>query len=333
MLNNYCEQQKTTIFLKNYQKMVKHNIILTQKATTTALAVCYYNSTGTTPDAKRHGAMRLNFLNRNENKIAEIPIIKIRPNKAQPRKIFDEQGLAALSHSISENGILQPITVRKISASEYELVVGERRLRASALAGLQKVPCIIVKCSDKESAVYALLENLQRSDLGIFEEARGISKLMRRYGFTQEEAASKLGKSQSTIANKLRLLRLTYEEQEWIVNAGLSERHARALLRIENEKLRREALSRIVAENLNTKQTDDLVSILINTAPKAEKSKGSSKAVIKDLRIFVNTINKAIDTMRLAGIQAQSNKTDTDNFIEYTIRIPKRPQSGVEKSA
>lgn len=279
-------------------------------------------------------AMRLNFMLKNDNKVLEIPIIKIRPNKAQPRKTFDETELAALSASISENGILQPLSVRKISAAEYELVAGERRLRASVLAGLRKVPCIVLKCSEKESAIYALLENLQRSDLGIFEEARGISKLIRRYGLTQEEAANRLGKSQSTIANKLRLLRLTYEEQEWIVNAGLSERHARALLRIEDDALRHEALSKIISENLNTSQTDELVGILINSVPKTTKSKGTSKAVIKDLRIFLNTINKAIDTMRLAGIDAQSDKKDTDNFIEYTIRIPKRHQKpDAEKTA
>ena len=133
------------------------------------------------------------FTGKNDNKISEIPIIKIRPNKAQPRKLFSEDELKSLSRSIAENGILQPVTVRKISATEYELVAGERRLRASALAGLKKVPCIIVKCTDKESAVYALLENLQRADLGIFEEARGISRLIRRYGLTQEQAAEKLG--------------------------------------------------------------------------------------------------------------------------------------------
>ena len=279
-------------------------------------------------------AMRLNFMLKNDNKVLEIPIVKIRPNKAQPRKTFDETELAALSASISENGILQPLSVRKISAAEYELVAGERRLRASVLAGLRKVPCIVLKCSEKESAIYALLENLQRSDLGIFEEARGISKLIRRYGLTQEEAANRLGKSQSTIANKLRLLRLTYEEQEWIENAGLTERHARALLRIEDDALRHEDLSKIISENLNTSQTDELVGILINSVPKTIKSKGTSKAVIKDLRIFLNTINKAIDTMRLAGIDAQSNKKDTDNFIEYTIRIPKRHQKpDAEKTA
>lgn len=276
---------------------------------------------------------RLNFLNKNENKISDIPIIKIRPNKSQPRKQFDEDELSALSQSIRENGILQPLTVRRISPTEFELIAGERRLRASALAGLRKVPCIVVKCSDKESAVYALLENLQRSDLGMFEEARGISRLIRRYGITQEEAALKLGKSQSTIANKLRLLRLTYEEQEWIINAGLSERHARSLLRLNDENTRRDALSRIISENLNIQQTENLVSILLKSCPKSEKHKGSSKAVIKDIRIFMNTINRAIDTMRLSGIDAKVNKKVTENYIEYTIRIPEKTKADKNISA
>ena len=205
--------------------------------------------------------MRLNFLVKGENKISEIPIIKIRPNKAQPRKVFNEDELSALSRSIAENGILQPLTVRKASQSEFELIAGERRLRAAILAGMKRVPCIIVKCSDKESAVYALLENLQRADLGIFEEARGISRLIRRYGLTQEQAADKLGKTQSTIANKLRLLKLSGEEQEWIENAGLTERHARALLRIDDEDIRREVLSKIISDNLNVSQTEKLVDI------------------------------------------------------------------------
>ena len=270
---------------------------------------------------------------KNENKISDIPIIKIRPNKAQPRKVFNEDDLNALSMSITENGILQPLTVRKVSATEYELIAGERRLRASVMAGLRKVPCIVIKCSEKESAVYALLENLQRSDLGMFEEARGVSRLIRRYGLTQQEAAVKLGKTQSTIANKLRLLRLTYEEQEWIENAGLSERHARALLKLGDEGARREALSKIISENLNVQQAENYINLLLNSNPKDEKKQGFSKAVIKDVRIFVNTINKAVDTMRLAGIDAQADKTDTENFIEYTIRIPKKQIPDEEKTA
>lgn len=275
----------------------------------------------------------MNFILKNENKISDIPIIKIRPNKAQPRKVFNEEDLNALSQSIAENGILQPLTVRKVSATEYELIAGERRLRASVMAGLRKVPCIVIKCSEKESAVFALLENLQRSDLGMFEEARGVSRLIRRYGLTQQEAAVKLGKTQSTIANKLRLLRLTYEEQEWIENAGLSERHARALLKLGDESARREALSKIISENLNVQQSENLINLMLNSNPKNNKKQGISKAVIKDVRIFVNTINKAIDTMRLAGIDAQSDKTDTDKFIEYTIRIPKKQITDEEKSA
>ncbi|MBQ7745034.1 MAG: ParB/RepB/Spo0J family partition protein [Ruminococcus sp.] len=277
--------------------------------------------------------MRLNFLVKGENKISEIPIIKIRPNKAQPRKVFNEDELSALSRSIAENGILQPLTVRKASQSEFELIAGERRLRAAILAGMKRVPCIIVKCSDKESAVYALLENLQRADLGIFEEARGISRLIRRYGLTQEQAADKLGKTQSTIANKLRLLKLSGEEQEWIENAGLTERHARALLRIDDEDIRREVLSKIISDNLNVSQTEALVGIYKHNNPKTEKNRGRSKAVIKDIRIFLNSINRAIDTMRLSGIDAQSVKTDSENFIEYTIRIPKSELNKTEKSA
>lgn len=276
--------------------------------------------------------MRLNFLVKNEKLILELPIIKIRPNKSQPRKQFREEDLQSLARSITENGVLQPLTVRKISQTEYELVTGERRLRAAALAGLHRVPCIVIRCTDKESAVYALLENLQRADLGFFEEARGISRLIRRYGLTQEQAAQQLGKTQSTIANKLRLLRLSFEEQEWIESAGLSERHARALLKLTDEHTRREALSRVISEGLNVSQTEELVSYLCQSSPK-KRYRGKSKAVIKDIRIFVNTINKAIDTMRLAGIDAEAQKTDNEDFIEYTIRISKVKGSNAEKSA
>ena len=307
--------------------------MLTKRHTSQRQSVIIISQGQPLKDNEDTGRIGLNLILKNENKISDIPIIKIRPNKAQPRKVFNEEDLNALSQSIAENGILQPLTVRKVSATEYELIAGERRLRASVMAGLRKVPCIVIKCSEKESAVYALLENLQRSDLGMFEEARGVSRLIRRYGLTQQEAAVKLGKTQSTIANKLRLLRLTYEEQEWIENAGLSERHARALLKLGDEGARREALSKIISENLNVQQSENLINLMLNSSPKNDKKQGFSKAVIKDVRIFVNTINKAIDTMRLAGIDAQSDKTDTDNFIEYTIRIPKKQITDEEKSA
>lgn len=266
---------------------------------------------------------KLKFIgSKEDNKVLEIPTIQIRPNKTQPRKSFDEDKLRLLSQSIVNNGILQPLTVRRLSQTEYELVAGERRLRAAALAGLTKVPCVLIKCTDKESAIFALLENIQRSDLNMFEEAKGISRLIRKFGLTQEEAARKLGKKQSTVANKLRLLKLSIEEQDWILQAGLSERHARAILRIENEEVRKEILSKIVAESLSAKDTEDLVLKLLCQAtvnsPKQEK-----KFVVRDVRIFVNTINKAVDTMRLSGINAVSRKLETEEYIEYTVQIPK----------
>lgn len=263
------------------------------------------------------------FLSKDENRVLELPIIQIRPNKTQPRKFFDEDELRLLAQSISQSGILQPLTVRKLSQNEYELVAGERRLRASAIAGLTKVPCVLIKCTDKESAVFALLENLQRSDLNMFEEARGISRLIRKYGITQEEAALKLGKKQSTVANKLRLLKLSFEEQDWITQAGLSERHARALLRIEDPDIRKEMLSRIVAECLSAKDTEEEVIKLLCKVTVKSPLKQERKYVIKDVRIFLNTITKAVDTMRLSGINAESKRQETDRYIEYTVKIPK----------
>lgn len=276
--------------------------------------------------------MKFLFHNQEEKQIAEIPIIKIRPNKSQPRTIFNQNSLNQLAQSIKESGVLQPLTIRQISQTEYELICGERRLRASVMAGLKKVPCVIVKCSDKSSATYALLENLQRSDLEFFEEARGISMLIKKYGYTKEDLCLKIGKSENVIEDKLKLLNLTYDEQEWIINAGLSERHARALIRITDLRKRKEALSRIIAQNLNIQETEKLVSMMLSNSYKKSKPKGVSKAVIKDIRIFVNSINKAINTMQLAGIDAEANKRENNDFIEYTIKIYKKQKSD-EKSA
>ena len=265
----------------------------------------------------------MRFLSKEENKVLEIPTIQIRPNKTQPRKYFDEDELRLLSQSISTNGILQPLTVRKLSQTEYELVAGERRLRAAVLAGLSKVPCVLIKCTDKESAIFALLENIQRSDLNMFEEARGISRLIRKYGLTQEDAAIRLGKKQSTIANKMRLLKLSMEEQDWILQAGLSERHARALLRIDDEEVRKEMLSKIVAENLSAKDTEDEVVKMLCRTTVTSTATQDKKFIVRDVRIFVNTIAKAVDTMRLSGINAVAKKAETEEYIEYTVKIPK----------
>ena len=265
----------------------------------------------------------MKFISKDENRVLEIPTIQIQPNKTQPRKFFDEDELRLLAQSIATNGILQPLTVRKISQTEYELVAGERRLRGAVLAGLSKVPCVLIKCTDKESAIFALLENIQRADLNMFEEARGISRLIRKYGLTQDEAAAKLGKKQSTVANKLRLLKLSLEEQDWILQAGLSERHARALIRIDEEEIRKEVLSRIVAECLSAKDTEDLVVKILCRTTVTDSPKQEKKFIVRDVRIFVNTINKAVDTMRLSGINAVAKKLETDNYIEYSVKIPK----------
>lgn len=275
----------------------------------------------------------MKLLTKYNRKVIEIPARKIRPNKTQPRQDFYEEDLRSLSQSISNNGLLQPLTVRKLKNDEYELIAGERRLRASVMAGFTKIPCIVMKCSDKDSAIFALIENLQRKDLGMFEEARGINRLIRKYGITQEQAAIQLGKKQSTVANKLRLLRLSYDEQDWIVQAGLTERHARALLKIQNEDSRKEVLSHIIAENLNVKETEKYISSLLDNKkvqPLHNNNNNDKKIVVKDVRIFVNTISRAVDTMRMSGIDAVSNKEETEDYIEYTVKIPK--ETALEKS-
>ena len=273
----------------------------------------------------------MKLLTKYNKKVIEIPARKIRPNKTQPRQTFYEEDLRSLSQSISNNGLLQPLTVRKLKNDEYELIAGERRLRASVMAGFTKIPCIVMKCSDKDSAIFALIENLQRKDLGMFEEARGINRLIRKYGITQEQAAIQLGKKQSTVANKLRLLRLSYDEQDWIIQAGLSERHARALLKIQDEESRKEALSHIIAENLNVKETEKYISSLLDKKKvQPLHNNVDKKIVVKDVRIFVNTISRAVDTMRMSGIDAVSNKEETDDYIEYTVKIPK--ETALEKS-
>ena len=259
-----------------------------------------------------------------DNKVLMVATIQIRPNRTQPRRSFDEESLRSLSRSIVENGILQPLVVRRINSTEFELIAGERRLRAAVMAGLSKVPCVVHRCGDKDSALLALIENLQRADLNMFEEARGIARLIRKFGLTQEQAAIKLGKKQSTIANKLRLLRLGLEEQDWILTADLSERHARALLRISDESLRREVLSRVITDGMSAAECEAFVTeVLTKQSRPAPPPKPERRIAIKDVRIFVNTINKAVDTMRLSGINAISRRSETDDYIEYTVKIPK----------
>lgn len=265
----------------------------------------------------------MSIISKNEKKVIQLPLKLIHPNLKQPRKFFAEEELFALAQSINENGLIQPITVRKTNDNTYEIIAGERRYRACKLLGVDKISCVVMKCTDNECAVLALIENIQRADLTMFEEAMGIQNLIEEYKLTQTEASKRLGKSQSAIANKLRLLRLTEDEREVILKYNLSERHARALVRIENPSKRASVLSKIIRENLNVNKTEALVDAMLGETGKSNTLKPEKKLVVKDVRIFVNTINKAIDTMRMSGINACAQKNEYDEYIEYTVKIPK----------
>lgn len=254
------------------------------------------------------------------NKVIEVDINLIFPNPHQPRTEFNENDISALADSIAQNGILQPLSVRKCGEC-YELIAGERRLRAAKLCGFSVVPCIVHEISERHSAILALVENIQRQDLSFFDEAVAIEKLITYYGMTQEDAASKLGKAQSTIANKLRLLRLTPDERELIIRFNLTERHARALLKLGSSADRLNLLEKIVKNNLNVERTERLIDEYIgNERVKASYKKRSK--VFQNVKMFVNTINKAVETMQSAGIKADSRKIEHDEYIEYRVRIP-----------
>ena len=266
--------------------------------------------------------------------ILMIPRDEIYPNPDQPLRRFSMDELEGLAQSIHENGMLQPVSVRAREAGGYELIAGERRLRAAKIIGMSSIPCIVIRARSEQSAVFALIENLQREDLNFFEEARAIESLMDHYGLTQEEMALRLGKAQSTLSNKLRLLRLSPRMCTQIERAGLTERHARALLKLDQEKERQEILDQVIRDDLNVSQTEKLIASRL--APKAHKNK-NVRFLFRDVRIFLNTIGHAIDTMRRSGIEADSEKTEDENFITYTVRIPKAvayrmPASGREPS-
>ena len=260
------------------------------------------------------------MLLQDKNRVYRIPIEKIHANPAQPRKLFSEADLLELAESIRENGLLQPITVRKTGV-DFELVAGERRLRACKLAGCTEISCLITTCDDRQSAILALLENLQRKDLQIFEEAEGLRKLIEEWGVTQEEAALRLGKSQSALANKLRLLRLLPEERDKIIQYGLTERHARALLQVQAPAVRQMLLDEIIQKNLNVAQTEERIRTLREIPKKIPKQAQKKLFVAKDIRIFLNTIEHAVDTMKQAGITVVSERNEMDGYIEYVIRI------------
>ena len=261
-----------------------------------------------------------------QKNIIYISIESIRPNPYQPRKQFNKQALDELCESIKQYGVLQPINVRKLSHSTYELVAGERRLRASTMAGLSEIPAIIINVDDNDSAVMALIENLLREDLSYMEEAEGYCNLINEHGFTQEELAQKIGKSQSTIANKIRLLKLSPLVKKILADNNLTERHARALLKLHDEQLQLKVLKLVCERGLNVKKTEDLVEKAIEKYSKDARQRSSDKKMtkaIKDVRIFVNTIKQAIDIMKQSGVNAKAAQVDRGEYIEFVVRVPK----------
>ncbi len=259
-------------------------------------------------------------------KVILLPVGSIHPNPMQPRKIFDPDALGELTESIRMYGVLQPLTVRKAGDGSFELVAGERRLRASRAAGLDKVPCILVNVSEQDSGLLALVENLQRQDLDFIEEAEGLRALTRSYGMSQEEAARCIGLSQSAVANKLRLLRLSPELLYLLRERGLSERHARALLRLENDEQRLEVLSYVLEHDLNVARTEQYIEDYLKRGGPPKEAQGKKKApriVLKDVRIFFNTVTKGLGVMRRSGVQAEYDQAETEADYILTIRIPK----------
>lgn len=261
-----------------------------------------------------------------QRKITYIPIENIRPNPYQPRRNFEQSSLEELCNSIKEYGVIQPINVRKTSSNYYELVSGERRLRASIMAGLKEIPAIIIDVNEDDLAIMALIENLQREDLGYMEEAEGYRNLIKEHGLTQEELAQKIGKSQSTIANKIRLLRLPPMVKKILADHNLTERHARALLKLHDEQLQLKVLQKVCEKDLNVKKTEDLVQKVLDkyANPKVQENGKRLTRSIKDIRIFVNTIKQAIDMMKKSGVNAKAAQIDRGEFVEFIVRIPKK---------
>lgn len=269
-----------------------------------------------------------------EQKIIEmLPIGSISPNPAQPRRDFSPEGLSALADSIRNYGIIQPLTVRRpeTDGEGYELVAGERRLRAAKLAGLEFVPCVVCEIDRERSAVLAIIENLQRAELNMFEEAQSLRSLACEYRMTQEEIARRLSCSQSYVANKMRLLRLSAEEQKEILQNALTERHARAFLRLRDGEERAEAISLCIRGKLNVAATEELVDSLVREregqlAVEAlpEKPKRKRQFILKDIRLFYNSVDHAVELVRSAGIDVRSRKIETEDSTELRITIMKK---------
>ena len=247
-------------------------------------------------------------------RVVFLPARTIKPNPAQPRKIFCQESLQELAQSIEQHGILQPLSVRRVGLS-YELIAGERRLRAAQLAGLTEIPCIVMNMDDRESGLTALVENLQRQDLDFIEEARGISFLIEKWSMSQEQAARTIGKSQSAVANKLRLLRHSVQVLEALRAGGLTERHARALLKLSTEGEKLAAISVMVDMKMGVARAERYIEELLQ--------KKEVKSPRPNVGAFLNSLNQSLARIQLSGIPAVSERRETESQIVLTITIPK----------
>lgn len=265
--------------------------------------------------------------------VREIPLDLVVHNPFQPRKAMNEEELEELAGSIRTYGVLQPILVRPLGRG-YELVAGERRLRACKRIGLKTIPALVRDLSDEETALVCLIENLQREDLGFFEEAEGYQQVMERFGLTQEELARRLGKGQSTIANKLRLLKLPADVREAVVRGGIGERHARALLRLTDDELQRRVVAEVAEHHLTVRETEELIETLLGTASGGDAGEAASDEggrerkrkivrVFKDVRLFLNAFRQAVDVLKKAGVAVRMTERDMGDHIEVYVRIPK----------
>ena len=263
--------------------------------------------------------------------ILDLSIAEIQPNPFQPRVYFDPAQLEELSNSIRQYGVLQPVIVRLVDG-KYQLVSGERRFRASMLAGKETIPALLRQLDDREVAEMALIENLQREDLNYFEEAEGYARLIQEFQITQEEVARKMGKSQPTIANKLRLLHISERVRREISVDVITERHVRSLLKLKNEEQQLEVLNRIYKNNLNVRQTDELIENILIAEEKniREQKKKKMMKAIKDMKIFVNTIRGTVKTIQDAGLPAEVTESENDDYLEVVIRLPKKDMQQTE---
>lgn len=258
--------------------------------------------------------------------VVNVAIEKIVPNRYQPRTVFDDAKIEELARTIHTHGVIQPIVLRKMDDEKYEIIAGERRFRAMSKLKWSEVPAIIRNLNDKETASIALIENLQREELTAIEEAVAYQKLLKLHEITQEALAQRLGKGQSTVANKLRLLKLPEEVQEAIMKKELSERHARALMQIKEKEVQLQLMNMAIENHWNVKQLEEKVEEILNPPSKEEKKsvKPKRKAVSKDVRIALNTIKHSLSMVTKSGINIKTEEEDTEDFYQITVKIPKK---------